>query len=193
MKQQSIIFFTFLLLCTFSCDIDQTKKAKMPEVDVDVKTKAGQLPSFEVDWASVDVGTKTTTVSVPKVVVVMEEEEVEVPYIDVDMPNDKLREEQTITVEAELSGKSQKIDIKEIYATGKRLYVISELTPTGQDLGKEKMRVSDRIVLYAPDLDIKHYIIGNKPKGAFNNQYAYINSRNEIASKLAKGKQIYSK
>jgi hypothetical protein len=53
-----------------ACDVDQTKEAELPEVEV----KGGQAPEFDVETADVDVGTKTTTV--------------EVPTVDVDMPDD---------------------------------------------------------------------------------------------------------
>jgi len=53
-----------------ACDVDQTKEAELPEVDV----KGGQAPEFDVETADVDVGTKKT--------------EVEVPDVDVKMPGD---------------------------------------------------------------------------------------------------------
>lgn len=53
-----------------ACDVDQTKEAELPEVDV----KGGQMPEYDVETADVDVGTKKT--------------EVEVPDVDVTMPGD---------------------------------------------------------------------------------------------------------
>ena len=53
-----------------ACDVDQTKEAELPEVDV----KGGQVPEFDVETADVDVGTKKT--------------EIEVPDVDVRMPDD---------------------------------------------------------------------------------------------------------
>lgn len=196
MKQfNTFVFFTIVLLAVFSsCDVDQTKKAKLPEVDIDIDTKSGQMPAFEVDWADVDVGTRTETITVPKVVVVMEEVEVEIPYVDVDLPNESDKRELTIQVEAEVSEKMHKIEIQEVYATGKKLYVISKLESTGQNLGdNKKVHISDRLILNAPDLDVKHYVIGKQPAGRFNNQYDYIASKSAIAGKLKKGKAIYKK
>ena len=46
-------------------DIDQTKTAKLP--DVKVETSGGQAPAFDVDTATVDVGTKEETIKVPTV------------------------------------------------------------------------------------------------------------------------------
>ncbi|MFN7115455.1 MAG: hypothetical protein ACK4TA_01570 [Saprospiraceae bacterium] len=190
----------FVVLSLASCEIKKTEEGKMPEVEVD--TEAGKLPDYKVDWADVDVGTTTRTVKVPKVVVVMEEREVKVPYIDVKMPNDTAsgrttteREERTLAVEAQVHGESHELNIEEVYATDNRLYVISRLTPTGQDLQNETMQVSDQIVVNVPeDMNVKYYIIGKKPDGNFfNTRYTYISSREEIADKLQGGKTIYSR
>jgi len=180
-----------LFFLAVSCDVDQTQEAKLPEVDVDVETTAGQMPEYNVDWADVNVGTRTTTVKIPKVVVVMEEEEVEVPYVDVDMPNDGEKEERTLLVEAEVKNVVHDIEIDEVYATGKRLFVISTLEATDEKIGDQTMRVSDRVILNAPDLDVKHYIIGERPEGSHNSQYTFIKSRSQISDKLANGKKIY--
>lgn len=61
-------------------DIDQTKETKLPEVAV----KGGQAPAFDVDTAKVDVGTKSTNVTVPKVEVGTTKTDVEVPTVSVE-------------------------------------------------------------------------------------------------------------
>lgn len=190
------LILTLFLSCFFltSCDVDQTREAKMPNVDVDVDATAGQMPSFDVEWADVDVTTTTKTVEVPKLVVVMEEEEIEVPVIDVDMPGDGEKEERNITVMTEVVGESAELKIQEIYATNNRLYVISKLDKTGEDLKDQKMRISDQVVLMArEDLDVKHYIIGDKPARDFNNSYTFINNRSRVMDKLKNGKRLYQR
>ena len=52
-----------------ACDVDQTEEGEMPEVRVE----GGNMPEYDVETADVDVGTK--------------EETVEVPTIDVEMPD----------------------------------------------------------------------------------------------------------
>jgi hypothetical protein len=52
-----------------ACDVDQTEEGEMPEVEV----TGGNMPEFDVETADVDVGT--------------EEKTVEVPTVDVDMPD----------------------------------------------------------------------------------------------------------
>ncbi|MCX9148348.1 hypothetical protein [Erythrobacter sp. WG] len=46
-----------------ACDVDQTKEAELPEVEV----KGGQMPEYDVQPAEVDVTTKKTTIEVPDV------------------------------------------------------------------------------------------------------------------------------
>jgi hypothetical protein len=179
-----------------SCDVDQTKKTKLPDVDVDIDTEAGQLPAFDVDWAEVNVGTTTKMVTVPKVVVVMEEVEVEVPYVDVDMPDDidGEKEEQTLMVEAEVSDKEHAIKIKEIRAMNNNLIVISELEEMTTSLGDKKIRVSDQVTLNAPDMNVKYYVVGERPDRVFNTKYKYYSDMNSLNEKLGKDyKVIYKK
>lgn len=59
-----------------ACDVDQTKEGELP--DVDVNASGGNLPAFDVDAPSVNVGTENRTV--------------EVPTVDVDAPKDDNKE-----------------------------------------------------------------------------------------------------
>ena len=59
-------------LALVACDVDQTKEGEMP--DVDVNASGGQLPEFNVEGPSVNVGTENKTV--------------EVPTVDVDIPDE---------------------------------------------------------------------------------------------------------
>ena len=191
----SLLAAALTLFAFVSCDIDQTEKGSLPDIDIDVDAEAGNLPEYDVDWATVDVSTRTKTVQVPKVVVVMEEEEIEVPVVDFDMPDDDgVKGEVNLTVDAEVEGEAADLDIVEVYATGKRLYVIAELENNGTDLGDQKMRVSDQIILNASDdLDVKYYIVGDRPARAYNARYTYVKNRADLNSKLRNGKSIYKK
>ncbi len=190
-KKFTTLIMLILPIWFFSCDVDKTQQGDMPEVDVDVEE--GEMPEYDVDWMNVDVATTTKTVEVPKVTVVMEEEQVEVPVVNVSMPDGADNVERTIRVEAEVSDEMRKVDIKELYATENRIYVIAELEKTGEPLQDKTVRVSDQVVINAPDdLIVKHYIIGEKPDRVFNDDYTYITSRNEISSELQGGKTIYS-
>lgn len=48
-----------------ACDVDQTKKGELP--DVDVTANGGSLPEYDVDAPEVKVGTENKTVEVPTV------------------------------------------------------------------------------------------------------------------------------
>ena len=56
-----------------ACDVDKTKEGELP--DVDVNASGGQLPEFNVQGPEVNVGTENRTV--------------EVPTVDVKVPDDK--------------------------------------------------------------------------------------------------------
>ncbi|TLF47063.1 hypothetical protein [Maribacter aurantiacus] len=193
MKKLILIFGVGALIT--SCNIKKEEKGEMPEVDVDVMADAGELPEYEVNWADIDVGTTTRTVNVPKVVVVMEEEEVEVPFIDFDMPEGDSTQvsERTIMVEAEVTDTEHNLDIRKIYASGNKLFVVSELTSTDTSIADKTMRVSDQVVLKAPELDVKYYIVGQRPENMFNSKYEYVNNMSEIEKEMKDSKVIYEK
>lgn len=62
-------------------DVDQTKEARLPSVDVNVEE--GQMPAFDVDVADVNVGSTEVSVPTPTMDVETKTVEVEVP-VDVD-------------------------------------------------------------------------------------------------------------
>lgn len=63
-------------------DIDQTQQASLPNVNVDVE--GGQMPQFDVETGSVEVGTSQQTIEVPEVDIRTTERTIEVPTIDVE-------------------------------------------------------------------------------------------------------------
>lgn len=186
-------FLIFTVTAFLSCEFDQKKEAELPDVNVEVEE--GQLPSYDVDWADVNVGMRKDTVKIPKVVVVMEETTVEVPYIDVDLPNDSdvEKEEYNIMVQAEIAENNHELEIEEVRVSGNTLYVISELESTDEPIGEQKIRVSDQIHLNAPkDLNIKHLIIGERPERVFNKQYKYYSNKEEVDAVVADYQVVYS-
>jgi hypothetical protein len=195
MTMKKIFLVPLIGLLIVSCEVNKKKEGELPELDVDVTADAGELPEYEINWADVDVGTTTKTVEVPKLVVVMEEEEVEIPYLDIDMPNDKYgdKSERTIAVEAEVSDVEHDIEIKEIWASEGNLYVISALKKGEKQLGDQKMRVSDHVTINAPDLNVRHYIIGERPDRVFNSQYDYVADVNDLKKKIDDFTVIYSR
>lgn len=175
-----------------ACEVEQTQEGELPDVDVDVES--GQLPRYDIDGPDVDVGLSETTVTVPKVRIVEEEETISVPYIDVDLPGDDFESERrTVSVELETAGEGAAVEIQEIYAKGDRLWVISRLDESGAS-GTGRSRVADRVVINVPeDAEVSHYIIGKRPAGSHNEQYRFIASKSAIQDRLSAAKQIYSR
>ncbi len=67
-----------------ACRVEQEETGSLP--DVDVQVEPGNLPEYDIQGPDVNVGVTERTVTVPRVVVIQEEQTVEVPYIDVDLP-----------------------------------------------------------------------------------------------------------
>jgi len=65
-----------VVLSASACDVDQTKEGKLP--DVEVNTSGGQMPEFDVDAPTVNVG--------------MEKKTIEVPTVKIDGPKDDKKE-----------------------------------------------------------------------------------------------------
>lgn len=192
MKRLLVLSSLALCIVGTSCNVKKEESGELPDVDVDVTADAGKLPEYEVNWADIDVGMRTRTVEIPKVMVVMEEEEVEVPFITMDMPNEE-SEERSLIVEAEVSDVEHNLEIEEIRAINKKLYVISTLEATGKDLGGKTIRIQDQVDINAPDLDVKHIIVGKKADRVFNNSYRYVDSMQDVDEMLENAKVIYSK
>ena len=73
------IIIVALLFLTGFWSADVTKKGALP--DVDISAKGGALPKVDLDSKEVVVGTKSTTVEVPKVKT--EKESISVPVVGV--------------------------------------------------------------------------------------------------------------
>ena len=161
MKKLSILSGILIIFSLYACDVDKTKSGELPSADVEVETNSGELPEYDVEWVDLNIGTRKKTIKVPTVEVFMDEKEVEVPFIDANWPTDfENVVEQTINVEAEVTNYVYDLEIDEIYAKGDRLIVISSLEKESKKLDKEVMRVNDQIVINAPELTVKHYIMG---------------------------------
>ncbi len=65
MKKISFLLAAVSGLGLAACDVDQTKNAQLPDVDVNVS--GGQAPEFDVTTPEVNVGMENRTVQVPDV------------------------------------------------------------------------------------------------------------------------------
>ncbi|EAZ94259.1 hypothetical protein [Crocosphaera chwakensis] len=183
------IFPLSLMLLTFSlvsCQVEQEQQGQLPDVNVE----PGQLPEYDIQGPDVNVGLTEKTVVVPKVVVVQDKETVQVPYVDVNVPGAE-NEERTITTEVEVPSGGYDIEIQGVYAVDNELWVISQLTEENPNAPEAEVRISDRIVMNAPSMPVRQFVIGNSPSNSYNEQYTFIDSREEIASQLNSGKELY--
>lgn len=173
-----------------ACRVEQEETGSLP--DVDVQVEPGSLPEYDIQGPDVNVGVTERTVTVPRVVIVQEEQTVEVPYIDVDVPGAE-RVERTITSEVEVPSTGYDLAIQGVHVVDDELWVVSQLEEVDPNAPAEAGRVSDRIVLNAPDMSVRHFIVGERPESSFNEQYTFIGSRDEIAPELSAGRQIYDR
>ncbi len=81
MKKLAALSAVLCALALSACDVEQTREAKAPDVDVDVK--GGQAPAYDVDAPDVDVNKEQRTVEVPNVDVNTEKRTITVPDVDV--------------------------------------------------------------------------------------------------------------
>lgn len=189
-KKVFSLAFLLLLIPLASCQIEQERAAELPDVDVNVEP--GQLPVYDIEGPDVNVGVTERTVTVPRVIVIQEEQTVQVPYIDVDVPGAE-RAERTITAEVEVPSGGYNLGIQEVYAVNNELWVISRLEETDPNAPRATTRIADRIVINAPSIPVRHYIVGDRPSGVFNEQYEFVGNRQQILPQLEAGRQLYDR
>lgn len=171
------------------CEVEQTEPAEAP--DVDVRVDPGEWPDYDVKWADVDVGTREETVTVPVVRVEEETRQVSVPYIDINPPGARDREERTIQVELDAPHAGHQLQIVEVRASGDDLWVIAELRESDQAAAQVVTRLSDQVVLNAPaDLDVRKVIVGERPSGHYNQQHRFVDSRGALDQMIPQGGRV---
>lgn len=97
-KNRSVLLaFAFAALTALvGCDVEKTREGNvtLPKYEVE-KTKEGNvtLPKYDVTTPDVNVGTKETEVTVPKITT--EKETIKVPTIDIKTADEKKAEQAT--------------------------------------------------------------------------------------------------
>ena len=171
-----------------ACEVEQTQRAQVPDVDVDVSAEPGRWPQYDVDWADVQIGTREQEVTVPVVRVVEETRQVRVPYIDINPPGGRGQEERPITMELDVPHSGFRLEIVEIRAAGDDLWVIGRLMESNSEAAQAITRVSDHVVINAPDdLDVRKVVVGQRPAGTYNQQYRFVESTAALEQLLPEG------
>ena len=192
MLKQRMLIWTLAACCavfgTAGCTAEQTEPGEAPDVDVDVDP--GQWPEYKVNWADVDVGTREQTVTTPVVRIEQETRQVSVPYIDINPPGARDRQERTIRVEADVPHAGYNLEITEIRASGDNLWVIARLNETDQAAAKAMTRASDQVVVNAPsDLDVRKIIVGQQPPGG-GSEHRFVGSMDALNQMIPQGGRV---
>jgi len=171
------------------CTTEQTRPGEAPDVDVDVDP--GQWPEYKVNWADVDVGTREQTMTVPVIRIEEETRQVSVPYIDINPPGARDREERTIRVELDVPHAGYNLEITEIRATGDDLWVVARLNETEQAATQAMTRASDQIVVNAPDdLDVRKVVVGRPPAVTGPQEYRFVDSMEALNQAIPQGGRV---
>lgn len=159
------------------CAVDQTQEARTP--DVDVAVDPGRWPEYDVSWADIEVGTSERTITVPVVRVDKETRRITVPYIDVNPPGARDREERTLSIDVDVPHSGYELQIVEVRASADDLWVVGQLRETSAPSRQIKTRVSDRLMMRAPrDLDVRIVVVGEQPDG--NDHLRFVESMDAL-------------
>lgn len=71
LKKLTMTLMAVLMIASLgACAVEQTEEGELPEVNVE----GGNVPEYDVDTATIDAQTETTTIAVPDVDVTMPDE-----------------------------------------------------------------------------------------------------------------------
>lgn len=187
-----------------ACTVSREEEGELPEVEVenddggmpevDVDTSDANLPRLDVDWADVDVELTEITVDMPKVDVYTETERLQVPRIDLTWPNEDPEGsvERELTAEVEVSEPGYRLRIEEVYGAGDRLIVVARVDETSANT--EHRRLSDRIVVKGPEMDVDYYLVTDRPEIIENEgDFTVITSRSEIDADLQEARELFTR
>lgn len=169
------------------CAVDQTQGAKAPEVDVEVDP--GRWPEYDVKWADVDVGTSERTITVPVVRVDKETRRITVPYIDVNPPGARDRDERVLSIDVDVPHSGYEVQIVEVRTSSDDLWVVGQLRETKTPSRKTKSRVSDRVMINAPkNLDVRVVVVGERPDD--NDHLRFVDSMDALQPVIPDGARL---
>ncbi len=97
-----------------------------------------------------------------------------------------------ITVELQVPDTTWTLQIKEVCEVGNELWVVSNLSQASNMMGAQIIStITDSIELGAPDLPIKHFVIGKTWNWDNRGDYVFIKSIKDIEQELDAGHTIY--
>jgi hypothetical protein len=144
-----------------------------------------------VNWADIDVGTSERTIMVPVVRIEKEPRRITVPFIDINPPGARDRDERAISIDVDVPHAGYELQIAEVRASGDDLWVVGSLRQTGTPAAHVMTRLSDRVVINAPeDLDIRTVVVGERPSRAENEQLRFIASMDDLKQIIPHGARV---
>lgn len=101
--------------------------------------------------------------------------------------------ERTIGVEVTVPDSAWRVTILEVYRAKDRLLVISSLHRDPEVMAAQVIsRATDAVRIPAPDLPVKHYVLG-KTFGWAQDPHRFIQNREEIEEELKSAKLLYQR
>jgi hypothetical protein len=167
--------------------VDQTQGARAPEVDIEVDP--GRWPEYDVDWAEIDIGTSERTITVPVLRIEKETRQISVPYIDINPPGARDRDERVLSIDVDVPHSGYEVQIVEVRASGDALWVLGQLRETATPSKEMRTRVSDRVMINAPsDLDVRTIVVGQQPDG--NDHLRFVDSMDAVNQMIPEGARV---
>lgn len=103
-------------------------------------------------------------------------------------------ENQTIHLKLMVPDTTWMLGIDEVYQVGEELWVVASVKQMRQAFGLMIIStVEDQVVLEAPPLPIKYYILGKTWGWKNEEPYTFIKSRTDIEPSLSRGKKLFSR
>jgi hypothetical protein len=97
----------------------------------------------------------------------------------------------TINVSLEAPDTAWSIKIKEVYLVDKEIWVISKLKRSPKIAAQVITKVKDSLNLQAPNLPIKHFILGKTWRWKNKESYTFIKNKKEILNKIKNARKLF--
>jgi hypothetical protein len=103
-------------------------------------------------------------------------------------------EEREITVTLTVPDSAWAISIEEVHEVKNEIWVISNVSRDPDVMGAQVISVvRDAVIMVAPDLPVKHFVIGKTWNWKNEEAYTFIENRNNLDSELISGKRLYKR
>jgi hypothetical protein len=177
----------FCVIAMAGCAVDQTQEARPP--DVDVAVEPGRWPAYDAGWADIDIGTSERTITVPVLRIEKETRQISVPYIDINPPGARDRDERVLSIDVDVPHSGYEVQIVEVRASDDDLWVIGQLRETAPPSTRMRTRISDHVMINAPlDLDVRTVVVGEQPDG--NEHLRFVESRDALQPMIPDGARV---